>query len=193
MRHLVCCLGVVLAGLCWQPLPTASSAEPAAAAKPPMVGEMAEPFTLPAVEGGTVSLKELTASGPVVLVVLRGYPGYQCPICTRQVGDFVAHAGQFQKADAALVFVYPGPATALGSRAQEFLGEKPLPEPARLLLDPGYTFTNAYHLRWDAPRETAYPSTFVIDRDGKIRFAKISKTHGGRTAADDVLKAVQGL
>ena len=55
---------------------------------------------------------------------------------------------------------------------------------------PDYSFTNAYHLRWDAPNETAYPSTFVIDQDHKIVFAKTSQTHKGRTTADEVLKAV---
>jgi hypothetical protein len=59
-------------------------------------------------------------------------------------------------------------------------------------MDPDYKFTNAYRLRWDAPRETAYPSTFVIDRERKVRFAKVSKTHGGRATASEVLKALAG-
>ena len=45
---------------------------------------------------------------------------------------------------------------------------------------------------WDAPRETAYPSTFVIDQGGVIRFAKVSKSHGGRAATGEVLKALGG-
>ena len=56
--------------------------------------------------------------------------------------------------------------------------------------DPDYTFTNAYNLRWDAKRETAYPSTFVIAADGTIKYAVVSKEHGGRSKAADVLKAV---
>jgi hypothetical protein len=59
--------------------------------------------------------------------------------------------------------------------------------------DPDYTFTNAYNLRWDVPRETAYPSTFVMDKQRKIHFARISKTHGGRTSAAEVLKAAQEI
>ncbi len=30
------------------------------------------------------------------------------------------------------------------------------------MLDPGFTFTNAYGLRWNAPHETAYPTTIVM-------------------------------
>ena len=59
------------------------------------------------------------------------------------------------------------------------------------VMDPDYTMVNAYNLRWDAPRETAYPSTFVIDRKGIIRFEKISHSHGDRTKASDVVKEVK--
>ena len=57
-------------------------------------------------------------------------------------------------------------------------------------LDPDYKFTNAYHLRWDAKAETAYPSTFVIDAERKVQFAKVSKSHGDRASADEVLEAL---
>ena len=47
-----------------------------------------------------------------------------------------------------------------------------------------------YGLRWDAPHETAYPSTFLIDRQGVIFFSKIVKEHGGRTTAAEILDAL---
>jgi hypothetical protein len=43
---------------------------------------------------------------------------------------------------------------------------KKLPADFDLVLDPGYDFTNTYGLRWNAPNETAYPSTFLINREG---------------------------
>ena len=42
-----------------------------------------------------VKLSTLAEKGPVVLAVLRGYPGYQCPACSRQLGDLVQHADDF--------------------------------------------------------------------------------------------------
>ena len=51
----------------------------------------------------------------------------------------------------------------LGAKANEFLADKKLPENFDLVLDPGYEFTNMYGFRWDAPHETAYPSTFLIE------------------------------
>ena len=54
------------------------------------------------------------------------------------------------------------------------------------LTDPGDRFTGAYHLRWDAPRETAYSATFVIDNKGTVRFARVSRTHAARASAAEV-------
>ena len=60
-----------------------------------------------------IKLSSLTESGPVVLVVLRGFPGYQCPICFRQMGELVKHAEDFQRLGAKVVLVYPGPSADL--------------------------------------------------------------------------------
>lgn len=156
----------------------------------PAVGQQAADFELKALEGEDVKLSKLVADGPVVLIVLRGFPGYQCPVCTAQVGQFLAKAKQFSAARAKIVLIYPGPADGLKKHAADFVRGKTLPENFYLVLDPDYDFTKSYHLRWDAPQETAYPATFVIDRERKIQFAKISTTHGGRASVDEVLKAL---
>ncbi|MEQ8787597.1 MAG: peroxiredoxin family protein [Pirellulaceae bacterium] len=162
-------------------------------AQTPQVGEAAADFTLESLGGEKISLGKLTKAGPVVLVVLRGYPGYQCPLCTRQVGELVGSAEAIAASGASVVLVYPGPGDNLTARAEEFLGKRTLPDNFTLVTDPDYTFTRAYHLRWDAVKETAYPSTFVIDGAGKIRFAQISKSHGGRTPAKTVLAELKKL
>lgn len=161
-----------------------------AAEKPLAVGDIASDFTLNAADGEKTQLSRLQKKGPVVLIVLRGFPGYQCPVCNAQVGQFLASAKKLQALNANVVLVYPGPAAGLKQHAQEFIRGKTLPENVYLLLDPDFDFTNAYHLRWDAKNETAYPSTFVIDGDGKIHFAKVSTTHGGRASVEEVLKAI---
>ncbi|MGH7956231.1 MAG: hypothetical protein ACREH8_04380, partial [Opitutaceae bacterium] len=52
---------------------------------------------------------------------------------------------------------------------------------------------NAYGLRWEAPKETAYPSTFIIDRANRVRFAHVSKTHGNRVSAAAALETLATL
>lgn len=154
----------------------------------PAVGAKAPDFTLATPEGKPVQLSGLLANGRVVLIVLRGYPGYQCPYCQRQAHDFEANAGKFAVKGVELLLVYPGPSGNLAEHAQEFLEHsKQLPPNFHLVIDPDYTFTNLYGLRWNAEAETAYPSTFVLDRNGMIAYRKISREHGDRTTADNVL------
>ncbi len=186
MKHLVLnhrwpALGVFLALLC--------AVMPVGAAETPGSGSLAPDFTLNTIEGKPVELRKLTASGRVVLVMLRGWPGYQCPLCDRQVQDFIKSMADFDAAKARVVFVYPGPAGGLVEHAKEFQTMKGKQWPASFLyvLDPDYVMTQAYGLRWDAPRETAYPATFIIDPSGKVTYAKISRSHGGRTTAAEVL------
>jgi thioredoxin-dependent peroxiredoxin len=159
---------------------------------PPKVGDEAKDFELADLAGKKVKFSTITGNGPVVLVVLRGYPGYQCPLCTVQVNGLVKQAEAFEKAGAKVVFVYPGPSDVLTKKAEEFLGPKAsdFPKNFTFLLDPDYNFTNLYNLRWDAKSETAYPTTYVVDAKRKITFAKVSKSHGGRTTPEEVLKAV---
>jgi peroxiredoxin len=167
-----------------------AAALPLTAGVPPSVNEKAPDFTLSTPNGKSVRLSEVISEGPVVLVVLRGYPGYQCPYCNRQVQDFIRNSPAFADMGARVVMVYPGPPQDLGAKANEFLADKKLPANFDLVLDPGYEFTNLYGLRWDATRETAYPSTFLINRQGVIFFSKIVKEHGGRATAAEVLDAM---
>lgn len=157
------------------------------AAAPPGVGDKAPDFTLADLTGTPRKLSAFTGQGPVVLIVLRGFPGYQCPLCNRQVGELLRNADGFAKAGARVVMVYPGPRDVAQSKANEFVSDKNLPQHFTLLVDPDYEMVLRYNLRWDAPKETAYPSTFVLNRSGKITFAKVSDSHGGRSTAAEIL------
>jgi peroxiredoxin len=138
-----------------------------------------------------VSLASETAKGTTVLVVLRGFPGYQCPYCEKQVHDFVEHGSDFAAKRVNVLLVYPGPPAELDQRAKEFLAKQAeLPANIQLVIDSDYKMTNLYGLRWDAPHETAYPSTFILDTRRQILFEKISHTHGDRTTADEVLAQI---
>jgi peroxiredoxin len=166
-----------------------------AAADPPKVGAKAPDFALKTLDDQTVRLSDLTAKSRVVLIVLRGWPGYKCHICDLQVQDFIASAAGFAEANSRVIMVYPGPADDLKAHAKQFaeMKGKQWPKDFLYVMDPDYTMVNTYGLRWDAPRETAYPSTVVLDRKSVVRFAKISKSHGDRTKAADILKELKGV
>lgn len=186
--RLTCALALLaFAGATIPTMLTSASAQSAGSI--PAVGASAPDFTLTTPTGTPVALTSDTSKGPTVLVVLRGYPGYQCPFCVKQVHDFVAHAPQFAAKNVNVLLVYPGPPADLDQRAKEFLTKQAnLPANVLLVTDPDYKMTNLYGLRWDAPHETAYPATFILQPGGKVSFEKISHGHGDRTSAEDVLK-----
>lgn len=152
----------------------------AAVAATPTPGERAPDFTLSTLDGSPVSLGKLAHNGPVVLILLRGYPGYQCPFSQQQFQSYAQSAALFAASGTQVLFVYPGAATKdLASDAANMVGSTALPANISLVLDPGYTFTNLYGLRWDAPEQTAHPSTFVINPGRSVFFA-----HIGQSASD---------
>jgi thioredoxin-dependent peroxiredoxin len=155
----------------------------------PAVGAKAPDFTLSTPAGKTVTMLGEQRGHGLVLVVLRGFPGYQCPYCVKQVHDFVEHASAFAAKKTRVLLVYPGPPAELDQHAKEFLEKQAdLPSNIVLVTDPSYKMTNLYGLRWDAPHETAYPSTFILDKKGMIVFEKISHSHGDRLSAQDALE-----
>jgi len=157
-------------------------------AETPKVGTKAPDFTLSTPTGTPVELSRQEHQADVVLVLLRGYPGYQCPYCQRQAHDFIERAPAFAAKKAIVLLVYPGPPADLDQHAKEFLAKQAnLPANVVMVTDPDYKMTNLYDLRWDAPHETAYPSTFILDRKGAVLFEKISHSHGDRTTAQDIL------
>lgn len=169
------------------------AAEPAMAS--PAVGAAAIDFDLPIVGATdeTIRLSDEYAKGPVVVVVLRGYPGYQCPLCSRQVGAMVNRAKTIAANASRVIFIYPGAASSLDEHAEEFMGQRTLPSPLVLVRDPDMKMVDAWGLRWNAPRETAYPATYVIDGDGKIVWKLVSDSHAGRSTAEDVIQALKKI
>ena len=136
----------------------------------PAVGAKAPDFTLSTPTGKTVTMLGEQRGHGLVLVVLRGFPGYQCPYCVKQVHDFVDHASDFAAKGTRVLLVYPGPPADLDQHAREFLEKQAeLPSNIVLVTDPDYKMTNLYGLRSDAPHETAYPSTFILDKKGDHR------------------------
>jgi peroxiredoxin len=159
-----------------------------ALAQTPAVGAQAPDFTLSTPTGKAVTLSTEQGGRGVILVILRGFPGYQCPYCVKQVHDFADHAADFKAKDSKVLLVYPGPLADLDQHAKEFLEKQAeLPSNVVLVTDPDYKVTNLYGLRWDAPHETAYPSTFILDKNGMVVFEKISHSHGDRVSAQDAL------
>ncbi|KAA5540404.1 redoxin domain-containing protein [Roseiconus nitratireducens] len=164
--------------------------------QPLEVGAKAPDFELP-VQGEETYLRlsDMLADGPVVVIFLRGYPGYQCGICNRQVGSLINRAAALGKATGnqprRVVLIYPGEEDRLERHADQFLGSRRLPEPLVMVRDPGLQTVTEWGLRWDEPRETAYPATYVIGPGRRVQWAKVSESHAGRSTVEEVLQAIR--
>ena len=160
----------------------------------PKEGSKIESFSGTTMHGSAFKLSEYIDKGSVALVMLRGFPGYQCPVCSTQVAGYIAKAEEFEKQNTPVIFVYPGKVKDLDKKAKEFTlpleSKEDLPPNFIFVIDHDYEITNLLDLRWDAPNETAYPAAFVIDHKGYIQYAKISDNHRGRATADEILEVL---
>ncbi|HEY3383510.1 MAG TPA: hypothetical protein VGK32_17225 [Vicinamibacterales bacterium] len=74
-RHRALCT-LLLAALVWVS-PTGAADPAAAPTSTPAVGDAARDFSLPGIDGKPITLSALTMQGPVVIIMLRGWVGYQ--------------------------------------------------------------------------------------------------------------------
>ncbi|GAA5508351.1 redoxin family protein [Novipirellula caenicola] len=157
-------------------------------------GAKAINFELPVVGSKDfIELQQEYKKGPVVVIVLRGYPGYQCPLCSKQVNSLANRAKALAQEASRVILVYPGEATLLQRHAEEFMGSRTLPAPLVMVRDDAMEMVTQWGLRWDSPRETAYPATYVIDANGRVAWAKVSNSHAGRTTVEEIMKELRKL
>ena len=189
-----CCLSLTaLSAQDMKPMQEMKKPDMMVSMAPPSVGEKMKDFTLAKLDGSKVSLSGLMKTGPVVVVMLRGWVGYQCPYCTRQVGEFITHAKELSADGANVIFIYPGAADTVQVKAEDFVSGKTVPANMHFVTDPELKTVDMLHLRWDAKAENSYPSTFLVDKTGVVRYAKISKSHADRAPAADVIAEIAKL
>lgn len=158
------------------------------------VDDRVHDFELPIVGSKDyLRLSDQYRQGAVVVVVLRGYPGYQCPICMRHVATLANRAATLKRFATKVILIYPGDSESLEQHAEKFAGKRRLPEPMVIVRDDRMDTVRKWGLRWDARSETAYPATYVIDRNGRIRWKQVSTSHAGRSTVEEILKELRKL
>ncbi len=113
----------------------------------PKEGSKITDFSGITMNGAPFQLSKYIEKGTVVLIMLRGFPGYQCPVCSTQVAGYIAKAEEFEKQkNTPVVFIYPGKVKDLDKKAKEFtspLEEKEdLPNNFIFVIDNDYAITN---------------------------------------------------
>ena len=135
-------------------------------------------------KGNRVDLKEFRGKKNIVLVVTRGYSGHLCPYCTAQTAQLIAQYGEFAKRGAEVLLVFPGPKDNLEKfilGAEESADNESTPFP--VLLDENFAAVDKLGIRG----ELAKPSTDIIDKQGRIRFAYVGATISDRPSVKAML------
>ncbi|WP_151480793.1 peroxiredoxin-like family protein [Streptomyces albicerus] len=170
------------------------------------VGARAPRFSLPSATGRTVTLEGLLADGPVVLTFYRGA---WCPYCNIALRALQQHHHDITVRGARLVALSPQiPDESLSlSEKHELTFD--------VLSDIGSDTAKQYGLAFDLPEDLAavydklgfdlqrvnaghprtlpLPATFVIDRDGTIRWVFVDTDYTKRAEPADILAALDAL
>lgn len=146
-------------------------------------------------EGNEVQLADVMTREYLVLVVTRGWYGGVCFYCASQTSRWARRFDELDPYDAQLVVIFPTESNAdtpkLGELSKRIKrGEIPndtIPYP--ILLDVNLTGVDQLGIR----AELAKPSTYIIDRDGRVRFAYVGESIADRPTVDSVLKQLAKL
>jgi peroxiredoxin len=172
------------------------------------VGVAAPGIALPDAHGAEVRLADLLADGPAVLTFYRG--GW-CPYCNLELRAYAERMPDFDAAGIAVVAI--SPQTPDASLTQVERDELPF----TVLSDVGNTVASAFGLVHAVPPELEaiyvgsghqlardnaqepgavtlpLPATYVVDREGIIRFAAVSADYKDRADPDEVLAVARAL
>ncbi|MGO9457060.1 MAG: peroxiredoxin-like family protein [Acidimicrobiales bacterium] len=171
------------------------------------VGERAPDFTLPDALGKPVSLSDLLVKGPVVVTFYRGE---WCPYCNIQLRALQAALPRFTELGASLVAISPQAADhSLSLREKHGLAFPVLSDlDQSVIRDYRVQFTLTGDLEdlqvnvfqndpaeqnADHSRSLPLPATFVIDRDGVVRYAFVPADWRIRAEPKDIEAALRSL
>ena len=171
------------------------------------LGETATSFVLPNQHGKSISLDDLLKNGPVVVTFYRGS---WCPYCNLQLRALQARLGDIHALGAQLVAISPQvPDESLTKdeiSAMEFY----------VLSDQNATVAAQYGVAWQVPEFLSehmrvdrkldldvinngngsilpIPATFVIGRDGIIKWRYVDVDYRTRSEPDDIIEALKCL
>ncbi|NOX09317.1 MAG: AhpC/TSA family protein [Gammaproteobacteria bacterium] len=172
----------------------------------PGKGEQAPEFTLQDIRGGSVSLSQLLAKGPVVLSFYRGS---WCPFCNLEFQFLREALSDIKNLGAGLVFISP-------EQAQVTVDHLTDMDPAiTVLADPANRVATEYGLVFSldeamrplyadwginvpaANGDDSYtlpiPASYVIATDGSIKAAYVEKNYTLRMEPEEILDTLRSM
>lgn len=146
--------------------------------------------------GQPVRIGDYLGKKNLVLVFTRGYAGSICLYCSAHTSRLLAQYSEIQARDAELIVVFPVAKPADERRLTEFLDRvrkeldrPPDRVPFPLTLDTGLVAVDRLGIRHNLSK----PATFVLDRQGKVRFSYVGATLADRPSVKAILDQLDAL
>ncbi len=169
-------------------------------------GDQAKNFQLPNAKGGTTTLEDLLAQGPIVISFYRG--GW-CPYCNLEFKALNELLPTLKELGANLVGISPElPDNSMSTAEKHELRFEVLSDVGNMIareygvvMDVPESMRPLY-LQWglDIPAangddtwELPIPATYVIGSDGKIVFAYVNKNYTERLEPSEIVKALESI
>ncbi len=143
-----------------------------------------------------LALRELVGQKNLVVVILKGNTGAVCPYCSTQTSRLIANYDEFSQRNTEVVVIYPIEKIEDRPAMDEFLAatrklldeeERPVPFP--LVLDVGLDAVDKLGLRAFLSK----PATYILDRQGRVRFAYVGSSLADRPSIKAMLEQVDAL
>lgn len=146
-------------------------------------------------EGKEVKLSEIMTQEYLVLVITRGWYGGVCFYCASQTSRWARRFEELEPYNAQLAVIFPTETAEEAVKIDELekrirngkIPNEDIPYP--ILLDINLSSVDQLGIRSDL----AKPSTYIIDRQGRVRFAYVGESIADRPTVDSILKQLARL
>lgn len=143
-------------------------------------------------EGTKSSIAELSDARFTVLVITRGWSENLCLYCIAQTAQWAGKQQELKKLDSKLLLVFPV-ATHNDADKLELLHQRVKQDGADIdfptLLDLDLESVNQLGIQ----AQLSKPATYIIDREGKVRFAYVGQSIADRPTVDSVISQLEIL
>lgn len=146
-------------------------------------------------EGKEVKLADIMTDEYLVLVITRGWYGGVCFYCGSQTSRWARRFEELEPYNAQLAVIFPTESAEEAVKIDELekrirngqIPNEDIPYP--ILLDINLSSVDQLGIRSDL----AKPSTYIIDREGRVRFAYVGESIADRPTVDSILKQLAKL
>lgn len=142
------------------------------------------------IDGQDVDLTQYHGKKRVMLVVLRGFLGEVCCYCVAQTKALAQSRERLEQLGVEVLVIYPGAKENEESFEQAYrMTFNEGGPPYRVFYDPDLELVGKLGIAGDL----AFPSTFLIDAQGVVRFAYVGEHRADRPAAKKLIQIIEGM